>query len=140
MDSELTTRVVASSQKDTSGSLAQTDDMTGSRGGKNAILADDELLDTVGSTNLGNKLDNLRVPVSAVATDNKKRAYQLIRSWLVLQSNWLHTLNSFGNRKQDAGDEGLAVVRLLKDGDLFAKAGAIDMSQWRFYQMITLRL
>jgi hypothetical protein len=140
MGSELTTRVVASSQKDTSGSLAQTDDMTGSRGGKNAVLADDELLDTVGGTNLGNKLDNLGVPVSAVATDNKKRAYQLIRSWLVLQSNWLHTLNSFGNRKQDAGDEGLAVVRLLKDSDLFAKAGAIDMSQWRFYQMITLRL
>lgn len=114
--------------------------MTGSRGGKDAVLADDELLDTVGGTNLGNKLDNLGVPVSAVATNNKKRAYQLIRSWLVLQSNWIHTLNSFGNRKQNASDEGLAVVRLLKDGDLLAKTGAIDMSQLRFYQRTKLKL
>lgn len=74
MSSELTARVMASSQEDTSGSLAQTDDMTGSRGGKDAVLADDELLDPVGGTNLGNKLDDLGVPVSAVTTNNKKRA------------------------------------------------------------------
>lgn len=49
-----TARVVAGSQEDTSGSLAKANDMTGSRGGENAVLADDELLDAVGGTNLGN--------------------------------------------------------------------------------------
>ena len=41
---------------------------------------------------------------------------------------WLHTLNSLWDRQQDAGDEGLTVVWLLEDGDLFSKTGAIKRS------------
>ena len=48
--------------------------MAGSWGGENAIVADDELLDTVGGTNLRNQLDDLGVPVTTIASDNKGRA------------------------------------------------------------------
>lgn len=72
-----TTRVVAGSQEDTSGSLAKANDMTGSGSGENAVLADDELLDAVGGTNLGNQLDHLRVPVSAIATNDEERTYRM---------------------------------------------------------------
>lgn len=65
------------SQEDTSGSLAKANDMTGSRSGENAVLADDELLDAVGGTNLGNQLDNLGVPVSAIATNDEERTYHM---------------------------------------------------------------
>lgn len=73
---------MASGQKDTSSSLAQTDDMTGSRSGEDTVLTDKELLDTVGGTNLGNELDHFGVVVATIATDDEKRAYQFIRSWL----------------------------------------------------------
>lgn len=69
---ELTTRVVAGSQKDTAGSLAKADDMAGSGGRENTVLADEELLDTVSSANLGNQLDHLGVPVAAIATDDEE--------------------------------------------------------------------
>lgn len=62
---------MAGSQEDTSGSLAKTDDMAGSGSREDTVLADDELLDAVCSTNLGNELDNLRVPVATVATDDE---------------------------------------------------------------------
>lgn len=68
---------MAGSQEDTSGSLAKANDMTGSRSGENAVLADDELLDAVGGTNLGNQLDNLGVPVSAIATNDEERTYHM---------------------------------------------------------------
>jgi hypothetical protein len=63
--------------------------MAGSRSGEDTVLTDKKLLDTVGGTNLGNELDHLRVVVATIATDDKKRAYQFIRSWLVLQKGLL---------------------------------------------------
>lgn len=99
-----TSRVVASRQQDTTCCFSNADDVTRSGGTENAILADDELLDAVRRTNLGNQLDNFRVPVSAITTDDETG-----------------TLCTFGNRQEDRGDKGLAVVGLLKDGDLFAK-------------------
>jgi hypothetical protein len=45
--------------------------MAGSGSRKDTVLADDELLDSVCSTNLGNELDNLGVPVATIATDDE---------------------------------------------------------------------
>lgn len=70
----LTAGVVAGSQEDAAGRLALPDDMAGGRGREQAVLADDELLDSVCSTDLGNQLDDLGVPVPAVATNNEERA------------------------------------------------------------------
>lgn len=63
---------MAGSQKNTTSGLAKADDMAGSRGRQDTILADEELLDTVGGTDLGNQLDNLRVPVAAITTDDEE--------------------------------------------------------------------
>lgn len=65
---------MAGSQENASGSLAQADNMASSRGGQNAILADEELLDTVGSTNLSNQLNDLGVPVTAITTNDEEGA------------------------------------------------------------------
>lgn len=46
--------------------------MAGGGGGENTILADEKLLDTVGSTNLGNELDDLGVPEATITTNNKE--------------------------------------------------------------------
>lgn len=81
---ELTTRVVAGSQEDTSSSLADADDMAGSRSREDTILADDKLLDSVCGTNLGNELDGLGVEVATVTTNDEVGAYNWVRSFLVL--------------------------------------------------------
>jgi hypothetical protein len=67
----LTARVVTGCEEDTTGGLAKTNDMAGSWGGENAVVADDELLDTVRGADLCGELDDLGVPVTAVTTDNK---------------------------------------------------------------------
>lgn len=72
--SKLTTGVVAGRQEDTTSGLALSDDVAGSRGGQDAILADQELLDAICGTNLCTELDDLGVPESAVTTDDKERA------------------------------------------------------------------
>lgn len=58
-------------QEDTTGGLPLADDMAGSGRGQDAILADQELLDTVCRTNLGNDLDNLGIPESTITTNDK---------------------------------------------------------------------
>lgn len=50
--------------------------MAGCRGRENAVLANQELFDTVRSADAGDQLDNLGVPVAAVATNNKEGAYR----------------------------------------------------------------
>jgi hypothetical protein len=65
---------VAGSKQNASGGLADANDMAGGGSGKNSILADDELLDTVGGTDLGNQLDDLGVPEPAITTNDKGRA------------------------------------------------------------------
>lgn len=74
MGEVLTTRVVAGSQEDTASGLPLADDMTGSGSGQNAILADEQLLDTIGGTDLCDQLDDLGVPVPAITTDNQEGA------------------------------------------------------------------
>lgn len=63
---------MASGQEDTTSSLPLPNDMAGSRCGQNAVLADQQLLDAIRSTDLGNQLDDLWVPVSAVTTNNEE--------------------------------------------------------------------
>lgn len=65
------------SQEDTSGSLAQTNDMAGSGSREDTILTDEEFLDTIASTNLGNELDDFRVPVTAITTNDEERVCPL---------------------------------------------------------------
>jgi hypothetical protein len=72
---------------------------------ENAALADDELADAVGGTDLGDELGDLRVPVAAVAANDQSAV-----------------LDALGDGEEDAGDEGLAVVWLLEDPDLLAQA------------------
>lgn len=102
-----TTRVVTGRQEDTTGGLALADEVAGSRGGEDAILADQQLLDTISGTDFGNLLNDLGVVVAAIATDDEESA-----------------LSTLGDREDDASDEGLGVVGLLEDLDLLTKTGA----------------
>jgi hypothetical protein len=65
---------MAGRQEDTSSGLAKSDDMAGGRRRQNTILADEELLYTVGSTDLGNQLDDLGVVVAAITTNDEERS------------------------------------------------------------------
>jgi hypothetical protein len=62
--------------------------VTGSGCAHDAVLTDQELLHAIGSTNLGNGLSDLGVPVTAITTNNEERA-----------------LYALGDRLEDAGDE-----------------------------------
>jgi hypothetical protein len=86
----LTTGVVRSGQQDTTSGLADADDVGGSGGTENAILANDELLDTVCGTDLCNGLGDLGVPVTAVTANDEGGV-----------------LDTLGDGEEDAGDEGL---------------------------------
>lgn len=94
-------------QQNTTGSLSHTDQVAGGGGTENAILADQELLDAVGSTDLGNLLDNLGVVIATITTDDKESSLSTLR-----------------DGEQDAGDESFGVVGLLEDLDLLAKTRA----------------
>lgn len=69
--SRRTSRIVAGSQQDTTSGLAYTDDVASSWCAEDAILTDQQLLDTVGGTDLGDQLGDLRVPVTAITTNDK---------------------------------------------------------------------
>ena len=69
---ELTTRVVAGSEEDATGRLSYPDDVTGGRCAHDSVLADQELLDAVCCTDLGDQLGDLRVPVAAITTDDEE--------------------------------------------------------------------
>lgn len=100
----LTTRVVTGSQQDTTSGLADADQVAGRGGTHNAMLAHQELLDTVGGTDLGNLGDHLSVVVTAITTNDEEG-----------------TLSTLGDRQKGASDEGLGVMGLLEDLDLLAK-------------------
>ena len=102
-----TTRVVTGRQEDTTGGLALADEVAGSGGGEDAILADQQLLDTISGTDFGNLLDDLGVVVAAIATDDEESA-----------------LSALGDGEDDASNEGFGVVGLLEDLDLLTKTGA----------------
>ena len=107
----LTARIMARGQEDSARGLTHADHMARGRRAENAALADDELADAIGSTNLCNQLRDLWVPVAAVAANDQRAV-----------------LDALGNGQQDAGDEGLAVVRLLEDLDFLAQARADGVS------------
>jgi len=102
---------VASSQEDSTGSLPLPNDMAGSGCAENAILSYQQLLDSVGSANLGDQLYYLGVVIASISSDDKKAA-----------------VCAFWNRQQNAGDERFAVVRLLEDCDLLPKSRSRDSS------------
>ena len=79
-----------SGQQDTTSGLADANDVRGSRGTEDAILADDELLDAVSGTNLCNGLGDLGVPVATVTTNDESGV-----------------LDTLGDGKENAGNEGL---------------------------------
>lgn len=103
----LTTRVVACSEQDTTGCLSDTDQVTGGRCAHDAILTDEELLDTVCSTNLCDQLSDLWVVVATISTNDEESSIRTL---------W--------NRLDDRGNEVLRVVLLLEDLDLLAQTGA----------------
>lgn len=70
----LTTGVVTGSQENTTSSLSLANDMAGSWCGQNTVLADEELLDAVSSTNLGDQLNDLGIPETTVTTNDEERA------------------------------------------------------------------
>lgn len=92
-------------QKNTTSCLPDPDEIAGSRGAHNSILADQQLLDAISSTDLGDLGDDLRVVITAITTNDEEGV--------------LHTLR---DRQQNAGDERFRVVILLEDLDLLAKA------------------
>lgn len=98
----LTTSIVTGSQKDTTGSFAFANNVTGGRCTQDPILTDQELLDAICSSNLGNQLHNFWVPVSSITTNDQEAA-----------------LDTFWDREEDRGDERFTVVFLLEDDDLF---------------------
>lgn len=98
---------MAGGEQNTTSGLPDPDDMTGSRRTEDTILTDQQLLDAVGRTDLGNLLCDFRVPVTPVTADDEESA-----------------ICALGNRLEDAGDERLGVVLLLEDLDLLAKTRA----------------
>jgi hypothetical protein len=98
---------VTGGQQDTASSLADADEVASSGSAENAILAHQELLDTVGGTDLSDLGDHLGVVVTAITTNDEEGP-----------------LNTLGNGEENTSDEGLGVVGLLEDLDLLAKAGA----------------
>jgi hypothetical protein len=63
---------MASSQKDTTSGLALPDDMASCRSTQDSMLADQKFLYAICSSNLGNQLDNLGVPVSSITTNDQE--------------------------------------------------------------------
>lgn len=98
---------MASRQENTTGGLPLANQVARSRGAHDAVLADNELLDTIGGPDLGYLLDDFGVVVAAIATDDEESV-----------------LSAFRDGEEGAGDEGLGVVLLLEDLDLLAQARA----------------
>lgn len=96
---------MTSSKENTTCGTSFSNHVAGSRCGEDAILSDQELLHPVCCSNLGYQLNHLWVVVSSISTNDKEAS-----------------LNALGYGQEDAGDEGLAIVGLLEDLDLFSKA------------------
>lgn len=95
---------MAGSKKDSAGSATFPDDVTCSRCAEDAVLSDQEFLHTVCCADLRNELRNFWVVEAAISTNYQEAS-----------------VHAFRYGKKDTSDEGLAVVRLLEDFDLFAK-------------------
>ena len=74
-----TARVVTGSEQDSTSSLSFPDDMAGSRRAQYAILSDQNLLDSICSTNLSNQLYHLRVIESSISSNDEEAAFCALR-------------------------------------------------------------
>jgi len=99
---------VAGSEQDTTGGLADANEVAGGGSGHDAVLADEELLHAVCGADLCNDLGDLGVVVAAITADNEGGA-----------------LSTFGDGVEDGGNEVFGVVGLLEHLDLLAEAGAV---------------
>jgi hypothetical protein len=117
-DHALTAGVMASSQQNAACSLPLADDMACRWRAENAIVADDELLDSIGRSDLSDQLGYFWIPVATISSNDECAA-----------------LNAFRYGQKDAGDERLAVVWLLKDLDLLSKTRAVAMSEIAFHKL-----
>lgn len=95
---------MASSKQDATCSFSLANDMTCRRCAENAVLTNQQLLDTICSTDFGNELADFGVVESPVAADDQERAF-----------------NTFRYREKDGSDERLAVMRLLEDLDFLSQ-------------------
>ena len=91
---------MAGSQQDASSRLVLPNDMTGSRSGKDAVLANNKLLDAIAGREADDGFHGWNAKVTTIAADDERRA-----CW----STW------------DGGEDGLhkvlGVVRLREDFD-----------------------
>lgn len=94
-------------EEDAAGGFELADDVAGGRSAHDAVDAKDEFLDAVRGANLDNELHDLWVVVATVAANDEEGI-----------------LSALGDGEQDGGDEGLGVVWLLEDFDLFAQTRA----------------
>lgn len=138
---------MASREQDATGSLALADDMAGGRRGEDAVLAYQELFDAVCSADVCNQLNDLGVPIPAVASDDEECIWPSGESPL---AGWAQggrgedipgelTLGALGNGQQDARDEALAVVWLLEDGDLLPEPGSVMRQQMYLLKSFRVR-
>ena len=93
--------IVTCGEQDAAGRLALADAVGNGRGGEDAVLADDEVLDAVSGCNLDDLLDALGRVVPPVAADDERRARRAGRR----------------DALEDCLDEVLGVVLLLEDDD-----------------------
>jgi hypothetical protein len=127
----LTTGIVAGSQDDAARSLAFPYDMACRRRRKQAMLSNQQLLDTIRTSDFRNQLRDFRVPEPSVAANDKEgtcRPARSERGFAAKRCGIGLAFCALGDREQDACDESLAVVRLLEDGDLLAKPGPAMLS------------
>ena len=95
-------------QQDTTGRLAHANQIAGRGGTHDTILADQQLLDTIGGGDLGDLVDHLIVVVTAITTNDEERALDTLR-----------------NGQENTRNEGFGVVGLLEDLDLLAEARTV---------------
>ena len=63
---------MAGCQEDATSGFPYPDNVTSGRRAHDAILTDQELLDAIGSTDLGNGLGDLRVPVPSITANHEE--------------------------------------------------------------------
>lgn len=95
---------MTSGEEDTASGLPYPDDVAGSRSTEDTVLTDQQLLNAICCTDLGDLLGDLRVPETTVTTNDEESALSALR-----------------NRLEDAGDERFGVVFLLENLDLLTK-------------------
>jgi hypothetical protein len=103
---------VTRSQQNSTRRLSLADDVTSRRRRQNSVLSDQQLLDAIRSSDLGDYLHDLLVVVTSVTADDQERIP-----------------SSLGDALQQGRNEVLGVVRLLENDDLLAETGAVVIDQ-----------